>query len=356
MFSSVSINDDISVSKINEILKNIYESNFFENVSVKISNNILLIEVTEKPIIVNINYNGIKSKELINQISEDRNLKPRSSFDEIYLKSDVAKIKNALKEIGYYFSEVDVSIENLDNKKLNVNYNISLGEKSKIKKISFIGNKIYKDKKLKNIIVSEEYKFWKFISGKKYLNENVILLDERLLRNFYLNQGYKNVQINSSFAKIINDNEFELIFNIEAENKIFFNNIDFNLSDDFDKEDFNEVFEYFLALKNEPYSLNKVKEIIEKIELITLSEKFEAVTVNVDEEVVQNKLNLKFTVVDTEKFFVDRINIFGNNITQESVIRNQLLIDEGDMFNDILYSKSINNIKSLNFLNQLLQK
>jgi len=349
MFSSVSINDDIGVSEINEILKNIYESNFFENVTVKIKDNILLIDVTEKPIIVNINYKGIKSKELINEISKDRTLKPRSSYDKITLKSDIEKIKNSLKEMGYYFAIVDPYIENLENKKLNIDFNITLGEKSKIRKISFIGNKIFKDKKLKNIIVSEEYKFWKFISGKKYLNENIILLDERLLTNFYLNKGYKNVIINSSFAKIINDDEFELIFNIDAQEKIFFNKINFELPVDFDKEDFMEVFEYFSDLENEPYSLNKVKKIIEKIEIITLSEKFEAVTVNVDEEINQNKLNLLFSVTDTEKFFVDRINIFGNNITQESVIRNKLLIDEGDLFNDILYSKSINNVKSLNF-------
>ena len=348
MFSSVSINDDLGVSEINEILKNIYESNFFEDVSVKIKENVLLIDVSEKPIIVNINYKGIKSKELINEISKDRSLKPRSSYDTITLNSDVVKIKNALKEMGYYFAEINPSIENLENKKLNIDYNITLGEKSKIRKISFIGNKIFKDKKLKNIIVSEEYKFWKFISGKKYLNENIILLDERLLRNFYLNKGYKNVVINSSFAKIINDNEFELIFNIEAQDKIFFNNIDFELPIDFEKHDFKEVFEYFSDLKDKPYSLSKVKKIIEKIEIITLSEKFEAVTVNVDEEIIQNKLNLLFSVIDTEKFFVDRINIFGNNITQESVIRNKLLIDEGDLFNDILYSKSINNINTDN--------
>ncbi len=349
MFSSVSINDDIGVSETNEILKNIYESNFFENVSIEIKENTLFIKVIEKPIIVNINYEGIKSKELINEISKDRVLKPRSSYDEITLQNDIKKIKNTLKELGYYFAIVDPVLEDLENKKLNLIYNIVLGEKSKIKKISFIGNKVFKDKKLKNIIVSEEYKFWKFISGKKYLNENIISLDERLLRNFYLNKGYKNVLINSSFAKIINDNEFELIFNIEARDKIFFNNIDFSLPVDFEREDFNDIFEYFLDLKNEPYSLNNIKEIVEKIEIVALSEKFETVKVNVEEEIFDNKLNLVFSIVESEKFFVDKINIFGNNITQESVIRNKLLIDEGDVFNNILYSKSINNVKSLNF-------
>ena len=105
--------------------------------------------------------------------------------------------------MGYYFSEIDISIEELQDNKINLTYNISLGNKAKIKKISFIGNKIFKDKKLKNIILSEEYKSWKFLSGKKYLNEAMINYDKRLLKNFYLNKGFYNVVINSSYAKIV---------------------------------------------------------------------------------------------------------------------------------------------------------
>ena len=84
-------------------------------------------------------------------------------------------------------------------------------EKAKINKISFIGDKKFKDRKLRSIIISEEYKFWKFISGKKYLNENIIAFDERLLKNFYRNKGFYAVKINSSFAKLYNEDEFEWI-------------------------------------------------------------------------------------------------------------------------------------------------
>ena len=119
--------------------------------------------------------------------------------------------------------------------------NINLGEKAKLKKLNFIGDKIFKDKKFKSIIVSEEYKFWKFISGKKYLNENIIKFDKRLLKNFYLNKGYYNVEINSSFAKLINENEFELIYNINANEKFYFNDLKFKFTNDFDKNNFKKI-------------------------------------------------------------------------------------------------------------------
>ena len=202
MFSGVSIQDDLSESDLNGILKKLYNTNFFDLVSVKIKNKVLIIEVKENPIVQNINYEGIKSSEILKNLKKDVLLKSRSSFTEVLLDKDKKKIKKFLKDLGYYFSSVDISIEELKDNKINLTYNISLGEKAKIKKISFIGEKIFKDKKLKGVILSEEYKPWKFLSGKKYLNESMIKYDERLLKNFYLNKGYYNVEINSSFAKL----------------------------------------------------------------------------------------------------------------------------------------------------------
>ena len=61
----------------------------------------------------------------------------------------------------------------------------------------------------------------------------------------------------------------------------------------------------------------------------------------------ENKLDLKFSVIESDKFFVNKIDIFGNNVTEEKVIRNQLEVDEGDPFNKLLHAKSINNLKAL---------
>ena len=349
MFSDANIQDKLEINDINNILKNIYDSNFFDDVKVNFENNILTISVVEKAIIENIKYEGIKSKTTQEEILNLRILKPKSSFDETLLKKDRDRIYDTLLNLGYYFAKVETKLEKLENNKINLIYNINLGEKSKIKKISFIGDKIYKDKKLKNIIVSEEYKFWKFISGKKFLNENIIELDKRLLKNFYLNKGYHDVQINSSFAKMLEDNNFELIYNINANDKFYFDKIELQLNNDFDLNNFNDVVEYFDDLKGEPYSIYRIRTIIDKIENIALSEQFESVKVIPIENIVSNKINLKFKIEDTEKFYVEKINIFGNNITQENVIRNQFKIDEGDPFNEILYNKTINNIKSLGF-------
>jgi len=349
MFSGASEKDDLSESDLNQVLKNLYDSNFFELVSVKLENNTLIISVKENPIIQNINYEGIKSTDLLSDLKKNVVLKSRSSFNEILLKKDKNNIINFLKNLGYYFSEIDISIQNLEDNKINLTYNISLNEKAKIKKISFIGNKIFKDKKLKSIILSEEYKSWKFLSGKKYLNEAMINFDKRLLKNFYLNKGFYNVVINSSYAKVLDNQEFELIFNIEPNPKLFFGKLNLDLPTDFSKSNYENIEKFFRKLENEPYSLSRVEDILEKIEIITISEQYESVKATVVENIVENKINISFKIEETEKVFIEKINIYGNNITRESVIRNQIEIDEGDPFNQILYTKSLNNIKSLNF-------
>jgi len=349
MFSDVSINDEVNSQKINKILKNLYDSNFFENISINITNNNLLINVVELPIIENILFKGIKAKKIEDEISKDLKLKERSSFNQIDLIEDKQNILKKLKNIGYFNSTIETYLEDLNDNRVNLIYNINLGDKAKIKKISFIGDKIYKNRKLRNIIISEEYKFWKFISGKKYLNENLISYDEKLLKGFYLNRGYFDVKINSSYAKLISDNDFELIYNINANKKYFFNELTLSLPADFQKDNFEQLDKIFIKTKGKPYSINVVEEILDEIDNITINQEYTSVKAFVEENIISNQINLNFTIKETEKYFVDRINIFGNNITRENVIRNQLEIDEGDPYNEILENKSINNLNSLNF-------
>ena len=356
MLSKFNKGDSMNTNDINQIIKNIYQSDFFENVEVKLLDETLTINVTEYPLIQDIKFIGTKNKNILNKIEESLILKPRKSFNEIYLIQDFERIDNQLKKLGYYFSDIKFNKIELDDNKIDLIYSIELGEKSKIKSISFLGNKSFKDSKLKSLIISEEYKFWKFLSGKKFLNEDLIEFDRNLLKNFYLNNGFYRVEIVSSFVKLTDDNQFEIIFNINENEKFFFNTLSINLPQDFSTINFNKLNREFENLKGEPYSINALNSILQKIELITLEEEFKSTETKVIETVDNNLISLDFIIKESEKFRVDKINIFGNNITEETVIRNQFEIDEGDIFNSILQKKTINNIKSLNIFKTVESK
>ena len=353
VFSEISEDQSLNENSINNILKKLYKSGYFKDVSVKIENNNLIIDVLENPVIQTVYINGIKRKKTEESLYEILSLKNRSSYNSINVKKDENAILTYLKEQGFYFSKITSSYQDLGDNKIDLYYEIDLGDKAKISKISFIGDKIFKDSTLRSVILSEEYRFWKFISGKKYLNENLINYDKRLLNNFYKNKGFYNVVIESSFASYLGNDEFEILYNISSGKKYYFNEFNLNLPIDYETDNFNELNNIFRDLKGEKYSLNSIDKILKEIDKIVLNEQFEFLKSSVQEEIKDNLINLTFDIGESEKFYVEKINILGNNITREEVIRNNLLVDEGDAFNELLQAKTINNLKALNFFSKV---
>ncbi len=349
VIGNLETNKEYDLNSLNKNLKNLYESNFFSDIEFKILNNTLLINVTENPIIEDIQILGIKSKDFTQKLSENMFLKNRMSFTELELQKDINLLKNILKANGFYFANINTSfIKNDDINSIQIKIDIDQGDRAKIKEISFIGNKSIKDKKLLEIIASEEHKFWKFISNKVYLNQSTIELDKRLLENYYKNLGYYKVKILNSFAEFDQKGFFKLIFNIDSGKQYYFNEINLKLPPDYNLSDFEKITKLFKKIKNERYSINDVNLILEEIDKIASSRLYDFIDATVEESITNgNKLNLTFNVIDSEKYYVERINILGNYQTIEEVVRNRLIVDEGDPLNTLLYNKSIDNIRSL---------
>ena len=348
-FSGVKINQDLNENDLNNILKKLYETTFFSDVKVSLNNNKLIIYVVENKIIQRIIINGIKAKKIEEAILDASKLKDKSPYNEFIAQQDLNLIKNSLNSLGYYFADIKSYISENNNNTINLIYDIELGDKALIGKIEFTGDKKFKDRKLRNLITTEESKFWKFISNKKYLNERQILLDERLLKNFYLNNGFYNVKINSVFAQLLDTGEFKLSFNIDSGDIYTIKNTNLIIPPDYKKENFKEVQKKLKKLQNNKYSFNKISRVVEEIDKVSLTKQYEFINATIDEEIIDEKfINLTFEIVESKKLYVERVNILGNNITEEKVIRGQIITDEGDPFNPLLQTKSINNLRSLN--------
>ena len=197
MFSGLETGKDLNNNDLNIAIKKLYKTDYFKNIEIKIIDNKLEIKILENPIIQTIDINGIKNKRIIRQLKEITKKSEKYPF----LINNVQDQKNLLLNItrsnGFYFSDIDVKIIKNINNSVDLIYNFNLGERAIIKNINFQGNKIFKDSKLRNIIRSEEGKFWKFITSDKYLNERKVKIDENLLVNYYKNKGYFNVNVKS---------------------------------------------------------------------------------------------------------------------------------------------------------------
>ena len=346
IFSEININKDLSINQLNDVVKKLYSTNFFSNVEINVKKNILYISVVENPVIQTLKFEGLKNKRIIKLLKEQVEMREKNSFIENRVKNDEEKIINILRTNGYYFSKVIPKLKKNNNNTVDLIFEIELGDKAYIKKITFIGDKKIKENKLKKIIVSEETKFWKFVSSRKFLDLNRIKLDEKLLYNFYKNKGYYNVSVESSSAKVINESNFELIFNINAGKKYYFGKIDLIIPEEYSAESFKKIIDVQDKLEGKIYSLDKIKKILNKIDEIALTKEFEFINAKYKENIVDNNINLLIKLEESQKFYIERINVLGNYITNENVIRNSLLVDEGDAFNEILVNKSINEIKS----------
>ncbi len=348
IFSEIEINEEITKSKLDEVIKKLYKTNFFRNINLSFENQTLILKVEENPIIENLQITGIKKQSLVEFIKGKLQLAEMKSFSQELLTADINLIYNILKTNGYYFAEITSSKSLDDNlNSIDLKIDVQLGEKAKIKKIIFIGDKVFKEKRLKEVIVSEEHRFWKFISRNVYINQELINLDKRLLSNYFKNNGYFNVKIENSFVEFDKDSNFNLIFNITPGKKYFFNDFTLNLPPNYDVKLFNKITKKFSKLKGDTYSLLKVNELLDDINDIALTKQYEFINASIVEKIDNEKINFDINISESDKFYIEKINIKGNFNTLEEVVRNNLIVDEGDPFNEILFNKSINNIQSL---------
>ena len=355
VFSEIKFGENYDADKLNAVFKNLYNTDFFKDINIRLEKNILIIDIVENLIIEDITYDGVKNKKIVEAITDISKLKSRSAYTVSALSNDVVNIKNLLQNAGYYFVDVKTSLDtNIKNNTVKVIYNIDLGKKAKISKIIFVGDKKFKNRKLSNIITSEENRFWKFISKNIYLDKGRINLDKRLLEIYYKNNGYYNVTIKETFAEFQDDNSFKLIYNINSGLKYYFNNINLILPADYKKEDFSKFDKLVKSFKNEKYSLKKIENLIDEIDKFALQKDYEFIDASINEQIVDNnKLDFDIIIKESEKYYVEKINIIGNSYTLEEVIRNSLIVDEGDPYNEILFNKSVNKIKGKNIFKKV---
>ena len=185
IFSELEINQEITKSKLDKVIKKLYQTNFFRNINLSFENQTLFLKVEENPIIENLQISGIKKQSLVEFIKGKLQLAEMKSFDQELLSADINLIYNILKTNGYYFADITSSKSlNDELNTIDLKIEVKLGEKAKIKKIIFLGEKKFKDKRLKEVIASDEHKFWKFISRNVYINQELINLDTRLLTKY----------------------------------------------------------------------------------------------------------------------------------------------------------------------------
>ena len=346
IYGDIELNKDYSENDLNKILNNLYKTNFFENVEVNIEKSTLQIVLKEYPTINQLIIFGEPSKKFKDQIRKVINLKEKRSFIQSSLNKDINLIKKLYSSIGYNFSKVNTKIRELDNENLDLIFEIDRGNKTKISTIKFIGNNQVRSNRLRQVIASEEDKFWKFLTNNTVFNEEAVSLNKRLLVNYYKSIGFYDAKVESNIAEINEDKNVNLIFSIDEGKRYFIKKISTNIDDVLDAELFFPLKKIFSEFAGNYYSPFKIKKMLEEIDVIIENNDLQFVEHSVSEEVGIDSINIVFNIFEGKKELIERINITGNNITNEDVIRGELIVDEGDPFIKLNIEKSIAKLRS----------
>ena len=332
---------------INNLTKKIYDTDFFADVKISFSQDTLTINVVENPIVNFFYINGVKDSDL-DQVNKIITLKENSIFSASKLKKDIEATREFLNATGFYQASINPEVIKVDNNQINLIINIDKKEISKIKNIYFIGNKYFSDSQLLDVITSSEDGWWKFFSTSA-LSEQRIEYDKQLLKDFYRSKSFYDAQIESAFASVDKNNKFTLTYSINSGKKYKFGDYDIKVSGLTIKEsDVNELKKISnILLKNEffsPLTINKLnKQVTDFLE----SKKYGNFEINIqDSKATDERINIIIQLNEGQKSLVNKINIQGNTITEEKVIRDNLIISEGDQLNSSKLKKSVDNIKS----------
>ena len=172
-------NKEITDEEINLITKNLYKSDYFDDISVKVKNDTLYVEVIETPIINEIYFFG-NSFFSDDQLKNIVKINKRDTLSKNKLNQAIENIKLQYSKTGRTFAKVEVSKKELSQSRVNLLFEITEGELIKVNKINFFGNKVFSNNKLKSLIKTKERKFYRFFGTSVFKEENIVI-DKNLL-------------------------------------------------------------------------------------------------------------------------------------------------------------------------------
>ena len=352
-YSEASIGDIYTEDLGNLILKRLFETNLFSNIQISYSENTLKIILKENPTINLVKFEGnskIKDEDLLIEIS----LKERSVYSRSKVKKDIERMLTLYQRSGRLSSEINPKIETLDNNRVNLIYEITESDITKVSNIIILGNDVFSSSKIKSSMKTKEKTFLRFLSSADNYDPDKLEYDKQLITQFYNNNGYPDFKITSSIAQLkSNTNNFEIIINVNEGKKYNFGEI--SVESTLKKMNADAVADVLPMKKGELFDRSKINKSIEELKEWAQSEGYTFIDIitNLNDNNELNQIDVKLIINEGPRVYVNNINIAGNTRTVDKVIRREISLTEGDAYNkySIIYSKDA--IRALNFFSKV---
>ncbi|MBQ7633879.1 MAG: outer membrane protein assembly factor BamA [Alphaproteobacteria bacterium] len=353
-YLNLSSNKNVSQEELDASFKSLYNTGLFSDIDFDISSkNVLKINVKENPIIGQRAFDGndkISDKVLEKEVQ----LGPRSVYDKAKVQQDVQRILDVYRKTGRYSVTVEPKIIEHEENRVDLIYEIDEGKAATIDKINFLGNTHYSNADLQEAIASKESRWYRFFSSADEYDAEKLDYDKEMLRRFYTKRGYADFSVTSAIAELSDDNKsFILTFTMDEGPRYKVDNI--TIISNIPEVDIDRLYKDLEVSKGDWYNIEDIEKSVSEM-TDTLGKKgfaFVEIEPDLERDAANGKVNLTFTINESERIFVNRINITGNSRTMDEVIRREFRLAEGDAFNISKLRDSRRNIENLNYFSKV---
>jgi outer membrane protein insertion porin family len=340
----------LDAAKIDEAIKGLYATGLFQDVRLSQSGGRLVVTVVENPVINRVAFEGNK-KVKDEQLSSEVQSKPRGTLSRPMVQADVQRIVEIYRRNGRFDVRVEPKIIELPNNRVDLVYEINEGDKTGVKKITFVGNNAYGDQRLKDEIkTNETFPIFSFLQTADIYDADRIEADRDLLRRFYVKKGYADVRITSAVAVYDPDRKgFLITFTIEEGERYKFGTVD--IVSNVPAVDPRTLYGRLRVSAGAVYNAEAVEKSVENlaIEVARRGYPFANVRPRGDRDQANARINVAFVIEEGPRVYIERINIRNNTRTRDYVIRREFDLSEGDAYNRALVDRAERRLKNLNY-------
>jgi outer membrane protein insertion porin family len=342
--------ETVDSARIDLALKTLFRTDLFSDVKIDFQpDGTLVVSVDENPIINRVLFEGNKGlKE--DKLRDEVSVRPRGIFTRAKVQADVARIVELYRRSGRISANVTPQIVQLPQKRVDLIFKIDEGAKSGILRVNFLGNKAYSDNDLRDVVVTEQSRWYKFFSNNANYDPDRLEYDKEQLRKFYRNRGYYDFRVSSAIAEFSPDkNGFAVTYTLDEGREFKFGKI--TIETELKKLNPDVLRPLVPFRTGQVYEDQKIEQATDALTFAAGAAGF--AFVDVRPRYTANRqtglIDVAFEVKEGPRVYVDRIDIVGNTQTLDYVIRREMNLVEGDPYNRALVDRSKNQIKALGF-------
>lgn len=345
--------DPYDESRMDLSIKTLYATGLFADVAIDPRDGNVLIQVVENPIINRVILEGNKALKT-DKITDEIEAEPRSIFTRSNVQADVQRIIELYRQSGRFAAIVSPKVVQQPQNRVDLIFEISEGPVTGVKRINFIGNNEYTDRRLRKELVTAESRWFKFFSSNDNYDPGRLEYDREQIREFYTDRGFADFRVVSAVAELTPDQEdFFITFTLDEGEEYTWGDV----SVETELETLNEdlLLRLIQIQEGNIYRSSIVEKSIDSLTFAAGASGYAFVDIqpNIRRNRDTKTVDITFNIEEGPRVYIERIDVVGNTQTLDYVIRRELELVEGDAFNRVLLNRSRNNVRRLQFFEEV---